>query len=105
MRSFLAIAAISAIVTHAALAATSVTVLQQSKKFSSTELVIAKGDTLVFKNDDPFAHNVYSQSSGISFELKVQQPGESSTVVFEREGTGTVLCAIHPQMKLKLTVK
>lgn len=105
MRNYVILAAAIAAVTNVALAAGSTTVNQADKKFSTTELTINKGDTIVFKNDDPFTHNVFSQSPGIAFELKVQKPGESSEIVFAREGTGEVRCAIHPQMKLKLTVK
>lgn len=103
--AYIAITAVVAVATHSAMASKSVTVNQQDKKFSAGELTISKGDTVVFKNDDPFTHNVYSHSPGIGFELKVQKPGESSEVVFAREGSGEVKCAIHPQMKLKLTVK
>jgi plastocyanin len=103
--AYVALTAVVAVTTHAVLAAGSVTVNQADKKFSTAELTINKGDTVVFKNDDPFTHNVYSHSPGIGFELKVQKPGESSEVVFAREGSGEVKCAIHPQMKLKLTVK
>lgn len=105
MRIYLAIAAAVAVATNVALAATSTTVNQADKKFSMTELTINKGDSVIFKNDDPFTHNVFSQSPGIAFELKVQKPGESSEIHFAREGSGEVRCAIHPQMKLKLTVK
>ncbi|MBI3504149.1 MAG: cupredoxin domain-containing protein [Proteobacteria bacterium] len=85
--------------------AASNTVVQLDKKFAIEELTIAKGDVIVFKNEDPFTHNVYSQSPGIAFELKVQKPGESSEIAFAKEGAGEIRCAIHPQMKLKLTVK
>jgi len=105
MRNYIILAAAIATVTNVAFAAGSTTVNQADKKFSTTELTINKGDVIVFKNDDPFTHNVFSQSPGIAFELKVQKPGESSEIVFAREGTGEVKCAIHPQMKLKLTVK
>jgi plastocyanin len=99
-----ALVAAAAAVSTYALAASS-TVVQSDKKFSIAEMTISKGDVIVFKNDDPFTHNVYSQSPGIAFELKVQKPGESSDIKFDREGTGEVRCAIHPQMKMKLTVK
>ena len=105
MRNYIILAVAIAAVTNVALAAGSTTVNQADKKFSTTELTITKGDTIVFKNDDPFTHNVFSQSPGIAFELKVQKPGESSEILFAREGSGEVRCAIHPQMKLKLTVK
>ena len=105
MRNYIILAAAVAAITNVALAAGSTTVNQVDKKFSTTELTINKGDVIIFKNEDPFTHNVFSQSPGIAFELKVQKPGESSEIVFAREGTGEVRCAIHPQMKLKLTVK
>jgi plastocyanin len=100
-----AVAAIVGAVGSYAYAAANHTVVQSDKKFSEGEITIAKGDTVVFKNEDPFTHNVYSQSPGIAFELKVQKPGESSDIKFEREGSGEIRCAIHPQMKMKLTVK
>lgn len=105
MRNYIILAAAVAAVTNVALAAGSSTVNQLDKKFSTTEMTINKGDVIVFKNEDPFTHNVFSQSPGIAFELKVQKPGESSEIKFDREGSGEVRCAIHPQMKLKLTVK
>ena len=105
MRNYIILAAAVAAVTNVALAAGSSTVNQVDKKFSTTEMTINKGDVIVFKNEDPFTHNVFSQSPGIAFELKVQKPGESSEIKFDREGSGEVRCAIHPQMKLKLTVK
>jgi len=105
MRNYIILAVAVAAITNVSLAATSTTVTQADKKFSTGELTINKGDVIVFKNDDPFTHNVFSQSPGIGFELKVQKPGESSEIVFAREGSGEVRCAIHPQMKLKLTVK
>lgn len=98
------LAGVVAAVSSYALAATN-TVVQADKKFSVTEMTISKGDAIVFKNEDPFTHNVFSQSPGIAFELKVQKPGESSEIKFDRVGAGEVRCAIHPQMKMKLTVK
>jgi plastocyanin len=105
MYLYIGLAALAALATHAALAASSFTIIQQEKKFSQQEITIARGDSVVFKNEDPFTHNVYSQSPGMSFDLKVQKAGESSAVVFDRAGSGEIRCAIHPQMKLKLTVK
>jgi len=106
MRSYLlpAIALAVGAASSYALAASN-TVVQLDKKFAVEEMTINKGDVIVFKNEDPFTHNVYSQSPGIAFELKVQKPGESSDITFAKEGSGEIRCAIHPQMKMKLTVK
>lgn len=79
-------------------------VYQQDKKFSTDEVTINKGDSVTFANKDAFTHNVYSQTPGMSFELKTQKAGESSEIKFDRAGVAEVRCAIHPQMKMKVVV-
>jgi plastocyanin len=77
---------------------------QKNKKFDKEEITVKKGDTITFVNDDPFTHNVYSETPGMAFDLKVQPPGKSSTVNFDTVGEALVECAIHPSMKLKVKV-
>ncbi len=84
--------------------AASHTVVQKGRGFSVAELTIKKGESLVFQNQDDVTHNVFSLSPGIKFDIKTQKPGESSTIDFAAAGTGEVRCAIHPTMKMKLTV-
>lgn len=81
------------------------TVVQQDKKFVPASVTIKKDDTVVFANQDPITHNVYSQTPGMAFDLKTQKAGASSSVKFERAGTADVRCAIHPQMKMTVTVE
>lgn len=79
---------------------------QKNKKFDKTEIVVAPGDTISFKNDEKdITHNVYSLGPKNSFELKTQAPGEKSAVTFKDAGDTEVECAIHPGMKLKVKVK
>ena len=80
-------------------------VTQKDREFSSTEITIKPGEKVVFQNDDGVTHNVFSTSKANAFTIKVQKPGESSTVDFNEEGTTEVRCAIHPKMKLTVTVK
>lgn len=80
-------------------------VTQKEREFSSTEITIKPGEKVVFQNDDEVTHNVFSTSKANAFTIKVQKPGESSTVDFTEEGTTEVRCAIHPKMKLTVTVK
>ena len=86
-------------------AATDHKINQQNKGFSTKELSIAKGDAITFLNSDEVTHNVYSVTPGLEFELRTQAPGKSDTVKFDKPGTLTVECAIHPKMKLQVTVK
>lgn len=80
-------------------------VTQKDREFSSTEITIKPGEKVVFQNEDEVTHNVFSTSKANAFTIKVQKPGESSTVDFTEEGTTEVRCAIHPKMKLTVTVK
>lgn len=81
------------------------TIKQKNKEFSHKEITIAPGEKLVFQNDDDVTHNVFSVSKVNAFTIKVQKPSESSTVEFKEEGVTEVRCAIHPRMKLLVTVK
>lgn len=81
------------------------TVNQKDKEFSQTEITVKPGEKIVFQNDDSVTHNVFSNSKINPFNIKIQQPGNSSTVQFDSEGVTEVRCAIHPKMKLLVTVK
>jgi plastocyanin len=78
---------------------------QEDREFSTTEITIKPGDTLVFTNCDAVTHNVFSKSDANPFTIKVQKPGEASSVEFKDEGVTEVRCAIHPKMKITVTVK
>lgn len=104
MRITLASAALAAVMTAVPASADTVIVEQSGKKFSQTEITVKKGDTVRFVNKDPYTHNVYSQSRGNAFDVKVQKPGESSDVLLSTPGDVDVRCAIHPSMKLTIHV-
>jgi plastocyanin len=80
-------------------------VLQKDKKFSQTKLTVNVGDTVNFKNVDPFAHNIFSLSDAKSFDLGAYLQGQSKKVVFDTPGTIEIECSIHPEMKMVIEVK
>jgi plastocyanin len=80
------------------------TISQKGKVFSESAVTIKKGDTLVFLNDDTVSHNVLSTTSGHNFNLGSQAPGVSTPHNFGKPGEVEVVCAIHPRMKLTVTV-
>jgi plastocyanin len=82
-----------------------VTVFQEGKKFSEAEVTVKVGEAVTFSNKDPITHNVYSSTSGMSFDLKTQKAGESTTITFDHAGEAEVHCAIHPQMVMKVKVQ
>ncbi len=86
------------------------TILQNSKSFKVggsqvEEFTIKAGDTINFKNEDPFFHNIFSLSDLKTFDLGSYPAGESKSVVFDSPGEAEVECAIHPEMYLLLTVE
>ena len=87
-----------------AVQAADVTVIQSNKQFNPPVLTIKKGQTITFQNQDPFAHNVFSMTPGLEFDLKTQPPGKTSDITFGKAGEVTVQCAIHPTMKMTVKV-
>jgi plastocyanin len=98
--AFAAIAALAA----ASAAATQIEISQKDRKFSTAAVTAKVGDTLVFKNQDPFFHNIFSLSDVQSFDLGSFPQGEARKVELKKEGTVEVECAIHPDMKLTVKV-
>lgn len=78
---------------------------QKNKQFSSQAVTASVGDTIVFKNDDGVAHNVHSTTNGHRFNLGLQKPGESARLELSDDGTIAIRCAVHPKMKMTVTVK
>ncbi len=80
-------------------------ILQKDRAFSQSEVTIRVGDTVTFKNQDEFVHNVFSSTAGMEFDIRRQNPGGQSTIPFSKAGTAEVRCAIHPRMKLLVKVE
>lgn len=84
--------------------AAEVEVIQKDKKFSQSKLTVKVGDTVKFKNDDPFAHNVFSLSETKTFDLGSYPKGQAKSVSFDKPGKVEIECAIHPAMKMSIEV-
>jgi plastocyanin len=80
------------------------TVGQKNKVFTVQKLKIKVGDSVNFRNDDPYFHNVFSLSPAQSFDLGSYPKGQSRKVTFNKEGKIDVECAIHPEMKMVIEV-
>ncbi|MET0534709.1 MAG: plastocyanin/azurin family copper-binding protein [Steroidobacter sp.] len=79
-------------------------VTQNGKAFSTTTLKAKVGDTVSFRNDDPFVHNIFSLSDTQNFDLGTFAKGETRKVKLEKEGKVEVECAVHPEMKMVVEV-
>ena len=78
---------------------------QKGKAFSTKAISIKVGDSVDFKNSDPFNHNIFSLSDVKSFDLGSFPQGQSRKVLFDKPGPVEVECAIHPEMKLSIDIK
>jgi len=78
---------------------------QKNKTFIPHTLVVKVGDTITFKNSDPFAHNAYTDDEANEFDIGMQPPGVDKTIKVKAAGKFNVECAIHPNMLLEVTAK
>ena len=81
-------------------------VTQSHTSFDSEALTVSAGDTVVFKNADDVTHNIQVMNGEGDIEDKgLQKPGEDIRQVFAKPGDYKIRCAIHPRMKMKVTVR
>ena len=80
------------------------TVAQKDKAFGTKTLSIKVGDTVAFRNDDSFSHNIFSLTDAMPFDLGTYGGGQSKTVTFSKAGKFEIECAIHPDMRMVITV-
>lgn len=80
------------------------TIKQHGKMFSESGVTLKKGEEIDFLNDDTIAHNIVSTTPGNTFNLGLVHPGNARNVKFLTAGTINVFCAIHPTMKMTVTV-
>jgi plastocyanin len=56
-------------------------------------------------NDDDVTHHVYVDSPTMKFDSGEQPIGQTVDLKFDERGTFLVRCAIHPTMRLTVTVR
>jgi plastocyanin len=78
--------------------------VQKNKHFSPHLLVVPVGSAVLFPNEDPFFHNVFSVYEGTRFDLGLYESGSSKEVRFTRPGPSYIFCNIHPEMSAVIMV-
>ena len=71
---------------------------QLGKTFVPHVLAIGVGDSVTFRNDDPYFHNVFSLSAGQGFDAGLYTAERSFAKTFTRPGPVELLCNIHASM-------
>ena len=74
-----------------------VTITNHMMTFVPFVAVVPVGGKVVFTNDDPFPHNVFS-ADGEHFNMGILAPHEARARVFTSAGAHALLCNLHPGM-------
>ena len=80
------------------------TIVQKDRKFVPDLVAITVKEEVTFPNNDPFLHNVFSQSSTRKFDLGSFKGGEAKKLSFPDPGVVDVYCNIHPEMAATILV-
>jgi len=80
------------------------TVAQKGRRFVPDLVSITVNERVSFPNNDPFLHNVFSQSPDRQFDLGSYKRGESKERQFPKAGVVDVYCNIHPEMAATIIV-
>jgi plastocyanin len=71
--------------------------------FSPTSVTVAVGATVTWENQDAMNHNVIADDG--SFKSPDFGPGQTFSFTFQKAGTYTYSCHIHPAMKGTVVVR
>jgi hypothetical protein len=77
---------------------------QRGRRFDPAVLVVTRGTTVRFPNDDVVFHNVFSLSRGNAFDLGTYGKGHERQHTFTTPGLAKIHCNIHPDMASHILV-
>jgi cytochrome c peroxidase len=81
------------------------TVSQKDRRFSPGAILLKVGQALKIVNDDTRTHNVRVDGGSMSVNSDAQNPGDTVTIGFDTPGQYDIICGIHPDMHLNVTVE
>lgn len=68
------------------------------REFEPHVAVVGVGGSVSYPNQDPFSHNVFSNSALGAFDLGLYRTGKSRAARFPRAGVYAIYCNIHARM-------
>ncbi len=74
------------------------TIAMRGREFVPHTAVISRGGTVQFPNQDPFSHNVFSNTDPASFDLGLYRRGATRSTTFAQPGVYAIYCNIHARM-------
>jgi plastocyanin len=79
------------------------TITMDGTSFKPPDLTVKIGDTIVWRNDDPFPHTATSTAG--AFDSKPLAPSGSFTFTPKAKGDYPYKCTLHPTMRGMIHVK
>jgi hypothetical protein len=76
----------------------------RDKKLFPHVLAVPIGSTLQFPNEDSISHNLFSLSTGNTFDLGLYRKGAGKQQTFDAPGRVTIYCNVHPNMSAVVLV-
>jgi len=77
---------------------------QRDKTFIPHVLVVTRGTTVQFPNNDTVFHNVFATFEARRFDLGLYPRGATRTVRFDKPGLVAIMCNIHAEMSAYILV-
>ena len=79
---------------------------QKDKQFSQPAVTVNVGESIAFSNSDDVTHDVSIRNpDGSKMMSRMQRPGDTTKILFDKPGDYKVQCLIHPKMKMTVTAK
>jgi plastocyanin len=67
-------------------------------------IAVPAGSTIQFPNEDPISHNLFSLTTGNTFDLGLYRKGPGKPKKFDAPGAVNVYCNVHPNMSAVIHV-
>jgi cytochrome c peroxidase len=78
---------------------------QKARKFTPSAVALRPGQSLTIVNDDVRTHTVSIAGAQTTFSSEAMEPGDRVVLPFKEAGAFQVICGIHPEMRLDVTVE
>jgi len=76
----------------------SASIAMRNREYVPHVQIVRAGGSVEFPNDDPFSHNVFSNTSLGAFDLGLYRRGQTRAATFPKAGVYAVYCNIHSAM-------
>ena len=87
-------------------AANTITIAQRGLMLAKSAIEIARGDRVIFTNEDDVIHNIHIFGpADYEKDLGLQKPGVPLNYTFDSAGLFKIRCNIHPSVKMAVTVR